>query len=315
MNSFSLLPNKNKLYWDIYKRQMRAIWTTEEIDFTKDYNDFITLDKDKQHTVKMILSFFSNSDGLVNYNIRNNFLNDFCNEISYVYTFQMFMENIHNETYSLMIECLIKDEIEKNKLFDSINNFDIIKKISKWGLTYSDNICYTLAEKLLVFICFEGIMFSGAFAVIYWIKTYCSGGKMFLSGLIKSNELISRDEGMHVEFGIEVFKEQQIKDKVPNFLLTTIILECVSLTQEFNKEVLKVKQIGINDEMMNQYTEYIADRIFVSIGLPKQFNASNPFRFMDTIGMTQKTNFHESRPTEYQKNLNSNVDIIIDDDF
>ena len=127
MNSFSLLPNKNKLYWDMYKKQMRAIWTTEEIDFTKDYKDFITLDENKQHTVKMILSFFSNSDGLVNYNIRNNFLNDFCTEISYVYTFQMFMENIHNETYSQMIDCLIKDENEKNKLFDSINNIDIIK--------------------------------------------------------------------------------------------------------------------------------------------------------------------------------------------
>ena len=169
MVKFSIFPIKNKIFWEHYKNQMGAIWTAEEIDFSNDYNDFILLDEDKKHCLKMILSFFANADGLVNFNIKNNFLNDFENEIMYTYIFQMFMENIHNECYSLMIESLIKDEVEKEKLFNSLTEIDVIKNINDWGLKYSSGD-YTMSEKILVFICFEGILFCGSFAFIFWLK-------------------------------------------------------------------------------------------------------------------------------------------------
>jgi len=245
-------------------------------------------------------------------------MNDFDKEITFTYVYQMFVEQIHNECYSLMIDTLIRDDDEKYKLFDSINNNEIIKKISDWGLSYSNSEFNTLSEKLLVFICFEGVMFSGAFAIIFWIKKMCSGGKIFMNGLVKSNEFISRDEGMHVDFGVEVFKRQNQIDKLPNFIKTRIILECVALTQEFNKEVLRVKHIGMNEELMNQYTKYVADRVFVYVGMSKYFNVENPFTFMNTIGMLQKTNFHESRITEYQRALPNNMKegvVDINDDF
>lgn len=315
MNNFSIFPIKNHNIWSLYKKQIQAFWTIEEIDFSADYQDFIKIDEYKKHAIKMILAFFANSDGLVIFNIQKNFLNDFDKETTYLYTYQMFIEQIHNECYSLMIETLIKDDDEKNNLFDSINNNEIIKEISLWGLSYSNENIYNLSHKLLVFICFEGIMFSGAFALIYWLKNVCGNGKIFMSGLIKSNEFISRDEGMHVDFGVEVFKSRNLIDDIPNFIKTQIILECVSLTKKFNKEVLKVKQTGMNEDLMNKYTEYVADRIFVNIGLSKFFKVSNPFNFMDSIGMPQKTNFHESRPTEYQRANNIVKDILFDNDF
>ena len=311
MQKFSLFPITKFNFWEMYKKQQKAIWSVEEIDFSGDYKNFILLDIHQQNTIKKILSFFSNSDGLVNFNIKNNFLNSFSDEITYTYVFQMFMENIHNETYGMMIDTLIKDDDEKEDLFNSLNTNPTINKISQWGLNYS-NGPYTLAEKILVFICFEGIMFSGAFALIFWIKSICADKVM--SGLTKSNELISRDESMHVEFGIELFKEQNLMDKLDNTTITRIIKECVELTKQFNTDVLQIKQTGMNESLMNKYTEYVADRIFVELGLLKNYNASNPFAFMTTIGMTQKTNFHESRPTEYQKPPLGNTVFNIDDE-
>lgn len=314
-DKYCLFPLENMTFWNLYKKQLKAIWTVEELDFSEDYKDYMTLDENKKHTIKMILGFFANSDGLVNFNIKNNFLNDFSNEITYTYIFQMFMENIHNETYSIMIETLIKDEKEKAQIFDSLNTNESIKEISKWGLEYS-NGKFPISIKILVFICFEGIMFSGAFAIIYWLKKYAPrSDKSFMVGLIKSNELISRDEGMHVEFGIELFKFNNTKDNIPNYKITEIILQCVNLTKKFNKDTLNVKHMGINEELMNQYTEYVADRIFVELGLDKFYKTNNPFSFMNTIGMVQKTNFHESRPTEYQKASSSSNSLNIDDDF
>lgn len=311
MSKFSLFPIKKYNFWKLYKKQQGALWTAEEIDFSKDYDGFINLDEDQQYTLKIILAFFANSDGLVNYNIKNNFLNNFSDEITYTYIFQMYMENVHNETYSLMIESLIKDDKEKEDLFNSLSTNEIIKEISEWGLNYSNND-YSLSEKILVFICFEGIMFSGAFAIIFWLKKFCTGNKI-LPGLLKSNELISRDEGMHVEFGIELMKEQLSRDNINDTALKVIILECVELTKKFNKEILKTRQIGMNEELMNQYTEYVSDRIFVELNMTKQYHATNPFGFMNTIGMMQKTNFHDSRPTEYQRAPKSTAMAIIDD--
>lgn len=300
MNKFCIFPINNQSFWNIYKKQINAIWFPEELDFSIDYLAFQELNEHKQHTIKMILAFFANSDGLVNFNIQQNLLHDFEKEIQYIYVFQMFMEQIHNETYSLMIETLIKDPEEKKKLFNSLNEIEIIKEISEWGLKYSNDKNISLKEKILVFICFEGIMFSGAFAFIFWLKQFMNG-KSLMVGLQKSNEFISRDEGMHVEFGVNVFNS--INQNIETSKLTNIILECVELTKKFNCEVLKINQVGMNVNMMNSYTEYMADRIFVEIGLNKYFNSDNPFSFMTTIGMLQKTNFHDQKPTEYRKSF------------
>jgi ribonucleotide reductase beta subunit family protein with ferritin-like domain len=308
---FSLFPIMHNDIWNEYKKQMRAIWTAEEIDFSNDYNDFITLNENEQHTIKMILAFFSNTDGIVNLNISKNFLEEITiNEIKFTYTFQMFIENIHNECYSIMLDTIIKDKLEKENLFNSIKTIPIIKEISEWCINYSNS--NSLGEKLIAYICVEGIMFSGAFAIIYWLKNVLKKEKLFMSGIIKSNELISRDEGMHTDFGILIYSK--LTNQLPNYIITRIILEAVNITKKFNKEVLKVKMIGINENLMNQYTEYISDRIFVSLGLNKYFKSSNPFSFMGTIGMVQKTNLHESRSTEYQKPL-FNKEFGIQEDF
>lgn len=314
MDKFCIYPIKDNEAWNIYKKQISAFWTVEEIDFSQDYKHFCQLDENKQHIIKMILIFFSNTDGLINYNISKNFL-DMDKEIVFSYVAQMFMEQIHNETYSLMIDTLITNEEEKDKIFNSLKNYDIIKEINDWGLKYSNsNMC--ISYKLLAFLCFEGIMFSGAFSLIFWLKKYCSNNiPQFMQGLIKSNELISRDENIHTDFGILLFNRNNKIDDIPNYIITRIILECVSLTKKFNNEILLSREIGLSINSLNQYTEYIADRIFVNLGLSKFFKVDNPFTFMDTIGMVQKTNFHESRPTEYKRNINHTTKIEITDDF
>ena len=297
---FCLFPIQNNKLWEHYKKQMSAIWTAEEIDFSNDLKDFKTLEDNRKHVIKMVLAFFANSDGLVNFNIQKNLLDFEENEIVYTYVFQMFMEQIHNECYSLLIDSLIIDEEEKTNIFNSLETNPIIKKISEWGLQYStDNI--DIEWKILVFICFEGIMFSGAFAIIYWVKSVCGKGKLFMSGLIKSNELISRDEGMHVDYGIELFKHITKNKKISVIDVNKIIIEAVNLTFEFNEKVLTIRDEGINKDLMNQYTKYVADRIIVDLGYDKLYKVSNPFNFMNTIGMVQKTNFHESRATEYRR--------------
>ena len=314
MGKFCLFPIAKHNFWKHYKKQLASIWTVEEIDFSDDYKDFITLDNYKQHSIKMILAFFANSDGLVNFNIKNNLLNDFSNEITYTYTFQMFMENIHNETYSLMIDTLLKDGKEKDDIFNSLDTIDIIKKINEWGLKYSEGD-YPISIKILVFICFEGIMFSGAFAFIYWLKYVLFQGQFRLKGLVKSNELISRDESFHVDFGIELFAETNLSDNIHAEEIRRIIIECVELTTEFNNEVLQIRYTGLNADNMTEYTKYMADRILVLLGYEKVYKVSNPFVFMNTIGMVQKTNFHESRPTEYQRSNNSDINTEFSDDF
>lgn len=312
MSKFCIFPIKEKDIWEVYKKQFGLFWTVEEIDFSQDYKHFLTLNDNVKHIIKMILMFFSNTDGLVNYNISKNFM-DLDKEIVFTYVFQMLMEQVHNETYSLMIESLINDEEEKNKIFDSLNNFDIIKEINNWGLKYSEGKV-PISIKVLVFLCFEGIMFSGAFSLIFWIKKFCSNNiGQFMNGFTKSNELISRDEGIHVEFGIKVFNKLNANREIPNYQIMTIILECVSLTKKFNTEVLLSREIGLNLNLLNEYTEYMADRIMVEIGLTKYFKTANPFTFMDTIGMVQKTNFHESRPTEYQKPMDTKSFELYDD--
>jgi ribonucleoside-diphosphate reductase beta chain len=295
---FTLFPLKYPILWAEYKKQEKSIWTAEEIDFSQDYKDFETLNSDTKYVIKMILAFFASMDGIVNLNLDSNLINRITiNEATTTYRFQAMMEGIHNECYSLMIDNLIKDPVEKNFLFDSIKTIPSIKKIADWAFQWIQSDT-SVAHKLVAFACVEGILFSGAFAIIYWLKKYIGAGRLFLPGLIKSNELISRDEKFHCDFACEMYR--LLNNKLDEEELKKIILESVEIAKNFNNESIKCKLVGLNSDLMNQYVEYVADRLVVSLGYTKIFKAPNPFSFMDTIGMVQKTNFHESRATEYK---------------
>lgn len=295
---FTLFPIKYHTLWAEYKKQEKSIWTAEEIDFSQDSKDFETLDSDTKYVIKMILAFFASMDGIVNLNLDSNLINKITiPEAITAYRFQAMMEGIHNECYSLMIDNLIKDPVEKNHLFDSIKTIPSIKSIADWAFKWIDSDT-SIAHKLVAFACIEGVLFSGAFAIIYWLKKYVGGGKIFLQGLTKSNELISRDEKFHCDFACELYK--LLNNKLDEKELSRIVIESVEIAKNFNNESIKCKLVGLNSELMNQYTEYVADRLVVSLGYSKIFKSTNPFSFMDTIGMVQKTNFHESRATEYK---------------
>lgn len=295
---YTLFPIKYHTLWAEYKKQEQSIWTAEEIDFSQDYKDFETLDNDTKYVIKMILAFFASMDGIVNLNIDSNLISKITiPEAITAYRFQAMMEGIHNECYSLMIDNLIKDPKEKNFLFDSIKTIPSIKKIADWAFKWIDSET-TIAHKIVAFACVEGILFSGAFAIIYWLKKFDGNGKKFLQGLMKSNELISRDEKLHCDFACELYK--LINNKLGEKELGLIVMESVEISKNFNNESIKCKLVGLNSNLMNQYIEYVADRLVVSLGYSKIYKSTNPFSFMDTIGMMQKTNFHESRATEYK---------------
>lgn len=314
---FALFPIQYNELWNQYKKQEKMFWTVEEIDFSQDYDDFKKLSEEKKHVIKMILAFFASMDGIVNFNIDENLLKKITiNEAITTYRFQATMESIHNECYSLMIDNLIKDPKEKLYLFNSIKTIPSIKKIADWAIKWIHSDL-TIAHKIIAFACIEGILFSGAFAIIFWLKKYEGSGKNFMHGLCKSNELISRDEGLHCEFACELYK--LINNKLDEKEVHQIILESVLIAKNFNASTIECKLIGLNSELMNQYIEYIADRLSVLLGYTKIFKSTNPFSFIDTIGMMQKTNFHESRPTEYKSaHLEYTIEtfnILKNDDF
>ena len=308
---FTILPIEYPDIWEMYNTQLSAFWKAEEIDFSKDYDDFITLSKDEQHFIKMTLAFFAASDGIVNFNLRDRFLNDVkIMEAQVTYTFQMMMENIHGLVYSQMLDNLIKDHYEKEKLFNAIQTIPIVKKMADWAFKWIES-SESFPYRLIAFAAVEGIFFSGSFAAIYWIKKYASRGRMFLSGLIKSNEFIARDEGMHTNFACLLYSK--LKYKLKQETVNNIIKEAVKISQEFSIEAIPCRFIGMNADMMTSYIEYVADRLMVSLGYCKIYNKSNPLSYMDTIGMTGKTNFFESRATEYQMALGERKFEISDD--
>jgi ribonucleotide reductase beta subunit family protein with ferritin-like domain len=315
---FTLFPIKYHTLWDEYKKQEKSLWTAEEIDFSQDYKDFETLDHDTKYVIKMILAFFASMDGIVNLNLDQNLISKITiNEAITTYRFQAMMEGIHNECYSLMIDNLIKDPVEKLHLFDSIKTIPSIKKIADWALRWID-MPTSIAHKIIAFACIEGILFSGAFAIIYWLKNYNGGGKIILPGLTKSNELISRDEKFHCDFACELYK--LLNNKLSDSELKQIVSESVEIAKNFNIESIKCKLVGLNSNLMNQYVEFVADRLVVSLGYSKIYKSTNPFSFIDTLGMVQKTNFHESRATEYKSAhleyiTESNFKIADNDDF
>jgi len=315
---FVLFPIQDKELWEGYKEQEKSFWSVEEIDFSQDYKYFEKLDEDKKYVIKMILAFFASMDGIVNLNIDENLLKKITlNEAIITYRYQSMMEGIHNECYSLMIDNLIKDSKEKIHLFNSIKTIPSIKLIADWAVKWIESDI-SVVHKIIAFACVEGILFSGAFAIIYWLKKYEGSGHNFMPGLCKSNELISRDEGMHCEFACKIYK--RIINKLSEKDVHQIIIETVDIAKNFNNESIKCKLVGLNSNLMNQYIEYVSDRLAVLLGYNKIYKSTNPFGFMETIGMMQKTNFHESRATEYKSahieyTTEDKLDLVINDNF
>ncbi len=313
---YTIYPIEYKTIWDSYQRQLASFWKAQEIDFSKDYDDFLELTQDEQHFIKCILAFFAASDGIVNFNISQRFLQDVqIMEAVTAYTFQMAMESIHGETYSLMLDNIVRNGAEKQFLFNAIETMPSVRLMSDWAFRWIDDRTSSFAHRLIAFAVVEGVFFSGAFAAIFWLKKYKSGGRLFMQGLIKSNEFIARDEGMHTDFACRLYKllkrPLERKDALP------IVAEGVRIAQEFMRDALPVKLIGMNSDQMDMYIEYVADRLLMSLGYEAAWKAANPFPFMETIGMLQKTNFFESRPTEYQSAhvLAASKSFEISDDF
>lgn len=316
---FTLFPITYPSLWKLYKTQLASFWKAEEIDFSRDRDDFQSLSADEQHYIKRILGFFASSDGLVNFNLLTRFLQELVPmEAQVCYMYQMMMENIHSESYSIMLDNLVENSQERDQLFRSIETVQSIRDISNWALKWIDSD-KPFAFRVVAFCVVEGIFFSGAFASIFWIKQFKSQGKLFLSGLIKSNEFIARDEGLHVQFGVAIY--QLLQSRLTYTEVCSVIDEGVEICRSFYVDALPVSLLGMKCDNMMEYIKYVADRLLVELGYPKLYKATNPFAFMENIGMTGKTNFFESRPTEYQSahifnqgKMNSSSDLL-DDDF
>ncbi|ARF09285.1 ribonucleoside diphosphate reductase beta subunit [Catovirus CTV1] len=303
---FTIFPIKYPKIWELYKKQQSLFWKAEEIDFSKDYDDFKKLNEDEQHFIKMVLAFFAASDGIVNFNLRERFLKDVqIMEAQVAYAWQMMMENIHNESYSQMLENIIKNPVEKERLFNAIQTVPSVKLMADWAFKWIES-SKSFAYRLVAFAIIEGVFFSSAFASIFWLKRYRGKGQHFLNGLIKSNEFISRDEAMHYEFACELYK--LLENKLPKEEIYNIMDEAVDISKIFTNDAIPCKLIGMNDELMYQYIEYIGDRLLVMMGYPKKYNKDNPFDFMVTIALPRKSNFFEHRPTDYQSAHKSNTE-------
>tara|TARA_B110000977_G_scaffold199720_1_gene287952 strand:+ start:846 stop:1820 length:975 start_codon:yes stop_codon:yes gene_type:complete len=292
---FVLFPIVHDDIWKFYKQEEASIWTAEEIDLSQDIIDWEEkLNDDERHFIKHVLAFFAASDGIVNENLAENFLSEVqYTEAKFFYGFQIMMENIHSETYSLLIDTYIKDKVEADKLFHAIDNFDAIKKKADWAIKWIDSPSF--AERLIAFAAVEGIFFSGSFCSIFWMKK-----RGLLPGLAFSNELISRDEGLHCDFAVMLHNDH-IVNKVPKERITQIITEALDIEREFIIEALPVRLIGMNSALMTQYLEFVTDRLLQELHCDKIYNVENPFDFMDMISLQGKTNFFEKRVSEYQK--------------
>jgi ribonucleoside-diphosphate reductase beta chain len=310
-NRFVLFPIQHDDIWNFYKRAEASFWTAEEIDLAADMVDWDTkLNDDERHFIKHVLAFFAASDGIVNENLAENFVSEVqYTEAKFFYGFQITMENIHSETYSLLIDTYIKDTKEKNRLFNAIDTIDCVKKKADWALRWIDNGSF--AERLVAFAAVEGIFFSGSFCSIFWLKK-----RGLMPGLSFSNELISRDEGLHCDFACLLYNNHLI-NKLPKEKVRGIILDAVEIEKEFVTDALPVRLIGMNSDSMGQYIEFVADRLLNELGCEKVFNATNPFDFMDMISIQGKTNFFEKRVGEYQKAgvLSGSQTFSIDEDF
>jgi ribonucleoside-diphosphate reductase beta chain len=311
---FVIFPIKHQDIWEWYKKQEACIWTAEEIDLHTDLNDWNNkLNDDERYFIKHILAFFAASDGIVNENLAENFVSEVqYPEAKFFYGFQIMMENIHSETYSLLIDTYVKDEAEKYELFHAIETFPAIKEKAEWALKWISSDSF--AERLIAFAAVEGIFFSGSFCSIYWLKK-----RGLMPGLTFSNELISRDEGMHCDFAVHLHNHHLV-NKVPKARITEILTDALDIERKFITESLPASLIGMNANLMTQYLEFVTDRLLVELGCERVYNSSNPFDFMDMISLQGKTNFFEKRVGEYQKAGVMNTDseaqkITFDADF
>ena len=292
---FVIFPIRHHDLWEWYKKCEACFWTAEEIDLHEDLTDWNNkLNDDERYFIKHILAFFAASDGIVNENLAENFVNEVqYSEAKFFYGFQIMMENIHSETYSLLIDTYVKDEKEKNILFKAIENFPAIKKKADWALKWIESPSF--AERLIAFAAVEGIFFSGAFCSIFWLKK-----RGLMPGLTFSNELISRDEGMHCDYAVHLHNHHLV-NKVPKKRITEILVDALNIEREFITESLPASLIGMNSKLMTEYLEFVTDRLLIELGCEKVYNSANPFDFMDMISLQGKTNFFEKRVSEYQK--------------
>ena len=291
---FVLFPLKYHDIWEMYKKQMASFWTADEIDLYQDITDWEKLSDNERHFIKHVLAFFAASDGIV----LENLAQKFCTEIQIpearcFYGFQIAMENIHSETYSLLIDTYIKDQSEKLMLFTAIDHIPVIKKKADWALKWI-NDQNSFAERIVAFSAVEGIFFSGSFCSIFWLKK-----RSLMPGLTFSNELISRDEGLHTDFACLLYK--YLVNKLSQEKIYEIIVDAVRIEKEFVSDALPVELIGMNSKLMSQYIEFVADRLIYALGYQKYFNVQNPFEWMEMISLQGKTNFFEKRVGDYQK--------------
>jgi ribonucleoside-diphosphate reductase subunit M2 len=292
-NRYVMFPIQDQDIWQMYKKQIDCFWRAEEIDLSKDLGDWDSLQKDEKYFISMILAFFAASDGIVLENLATRFMGEVqLSEARAFYGFQIAMENVHSETYSLLIDTYIKDREEKTNLFQAMDNFPCIKKKADWAIKWIHDKRSSFATRLVAFACIEGIFFSGAFCSIYWLKK-----RGLMPGLTFSNELISRDEALHTEFAVLLYSK--LNKQVSKSKVIEIIKDAVEIEKEFICEALPCRLIGMNSELMCQYIEFVADRLIVQLGHDKIYNSKNPFDFMEMISIEGKTNFFEKRVAEY----------------
>ncbi len=305
-NRFVIFPIKKEYeeVWDFYKKAEASFWTAEEIDLSQDLKDWETLNNGERHFIKHVLAFFAASDGIVNQNLLEDFVFKVQpQEIRFFYGFQIAIENIHSEVYSLLIESYVKDSTERNRLFNAIDNIPCIQEKANWALQWISKGSFT--QRLVAFSVVEGIFFSGSFCALFWLKK-----RGLMPGLTFSNELISRDEGLHADFACHLYT-QHIVNKLPKEEVTKIITQAVAIEIKFVTDALPVKLIGMNAELMGQYIKFVADRLLLELGCDKVYKVTNPFDFMEMISLQGKTNFFEKRVAEYQKaGVKQNKDAI-----
>jgi len=308
LDRFTVFPIEHEHLWAMYKKAQMSNWTAEEIDFSKDMDDWVNLSDNEKHFIKYILAFFAGSDGIVFENLNNNF----ASEVQYTearsfYAYQEHNEMVHGETYSKLIDKYIKSSSEKQQLFEAIQTIPCIENKAKWAMKWF-NKDRSFAERLFAFACVEGIFFSGSFCAIFWLKK-----RGLLPGLCFSNELISRDEGLHLEFAIELFK--MLKHKPNKSIIEEIVKDAVSIEKNFIIDALPCSLIGMNSEKMSEYIEYVADRLLKQSGHDKIWGTKNPFDFMENISLDGKTNFFEKRVGDYGKIDEDSTSIEFDEEF
>ena len=302
---YVIFPVQQEPIWHMYKKAVSSFWTPEEIDLSKDMDDFVKLKEGEQHFIKNVLAFFAASDGIVNENL----VERFCNEVQvleakFFYGFQVAIENIHSETYSLLIDTYIKDISEKNRLLNAIDTIPSVKKKAEWALKWINDDTSSFGKRVIAFAAVEGIFFSGSFCSIFWLKK-----RGLMPGLSFSNELISRDEGLHTEFAVLMYT--MLKEKPSEDDVKQIIREAVTIEKEFITESLPCSLIGMNKNLMSQYIEYVADRLLQMLQLEPIYKTQNPFEWMELISIQGKTNFFEKRVGEYSNKANPNKDIEV----